>query len=76
MSTSSSPSGFIEKHDWWIVDQLQSNGQSLSLATRQMRRPGFRTVKQSQCHQDVLDLREARSQKVSKNGGAAAATSW
>lgn len=54
------PRGFIEKHDRWVVDELQSDGQPLPLAPRQVRRPGLSTVEQTQSREDVPDLNKHR----------------
>lgn len=48
--------GFIEKHDWRIVDEFKSNGQTFLLSAGQPAASGVKAARESDAVENVLDL--------------------
>jgi hypothetical protein len=55
--------GFIEKHDRRIVDQLQGDGESFLLATRQITGQRTTVFVQAQRVQNFFDLNESKNEQ-------------
>ena len=50
------PGGFVEEHEWRIVDELQCDWQSFPLSSRQIPSPRLPRIHQTQRPKDLVDL--------------------
>lgn len=62
------PGGLIEEHDGRIVDQLEGDGQSFTLTSREAACPSLSTFKETQSGQDLVHLTDKQGfTKVSRS---------